>query len=69
MDDRIRLVDAITGQDFDLQAYINERIIEHLYPAMRRDEARILYGTRAVKQGASKHTLSRRTKRRARKRA
>jgi hypothetical protein len=66
--------------DFDLRAYIEQRLTEALLSTpdpvtgrtlaqdIAREDARILYGTRAVKQFGSHHAAPRRDKRRARKR-
>jgi hypothetical protein len=53
----------ILDSDFDMKAYIEAKLLEVMLPEMQREEARIIYGTRAVKQRASWHKHVRREKR------
>lgn len=62
--------------DFDLKAYLDGLMTKALFDTpdpttgrtlredIKRDDARFIYGTNAVKQGQSKHTRMRREKRR-----
>lgn len=56
--------EAMLAPDFDMEAHIRARLLDIMHRELRREDARMVYGTRAVKQRASKHTRPRREKRR-----
>lgn len=62
----ITLKDDAAAALCSLEQYIEDRLSEAMLssPDFRREEARILYGTRAIKQPPSQHKETRREKRR-----